>query len=121
MVNLLHGNIALKKQLSNVIWTIIHSGQGVSKGILNTKKWLTTAASQIVGGNYLETTQKSLFHFKLHLVKPCHVALCSQCSYRGEGCNFELGGLHSTEVAFLLLTQQPRIRIPAQPRLLSTS
>ena len=59
MVNLLHGNIALKKQLSNVIWTIIHSGQSVSKGILNTKNWLTTAASQIVGGNYVVTTQKA--------------------------------------------------------------
>ena len=29
---------------------------------------------------------------------------------------FALGVLHSTEVAFLLLTQQPRVRIPALPR-----
>ena len=32
-----------------------------------------------------------------------------------------LGGLDSTEVAFMLLTQQPRVRIPVQLRFLSTA
>ena len=50
-------------------------------------------------------------------ISMCFLQLCESPK------NFtDLGGLHSTEVAFALLTpQQPRVRFPAFPKVFQTS
>ena len=62
----------------------------------------------------------------LAMVAPCLAAVTASAMFileslwepgkKGRRHRWSGGGLHSTDVAFLLPTQQPRVRIPARPR-----